>query len=196
MYARCRLCDRACAACDASLRRCLAGVPDAVAKPYAAATTETTMLVKWDYPYDDGVVVDHFEIALVQLPDVFIPVAQRQEEADRRAAEAVEARRLALERGEDPDESVPETDADASTQTSGAAAAAALDFDELDKLQPVLHTGSHRCEYLVVDSAPYTAFRVRVRAHSMVGWGPWGQWSLVTTKGARSSLQPRDLVSV
>ncbi len=54
---------------------------------------------------------------------------------------------------------------------------------DIDALTPVLHRTGEKCEYVVKDSAAYTAFRVRVRAHTMVQWGPWGPWSLVTTKG-------------
>ncbi len=54
---------------------------------------------------------------------------------------------------------------------------------DIDALPAVVHRTGEKCEYVVRDSAAYTAFRVRVRAHTMVGWGEWGPWSLVTTKG-------------
>jgi hypothetical protein len=169
------------------------------------------MLLRWQYPFDDGVVVDVFEIGIVQLPDSFIPVAQREEERDRRQAQAA----LGLEEEPEP-EGRPaagsgETEGDEAGDAAAAAAAATAaaagnkaaeeasmaafaaaagllpDPDsanlDIDSLQPIIHRTGHRCEYNVTGSAAYTAFRARVRAHTMVGWGPWGPWSLVTTKG-------------
>ena len=166
----------------------MAELPDAVEKPYSAEATHTTMLLRWKYPFDDGVVIDTFEIAVVQLPDVFIPLAQREEERDRKLAEQ------GLSADGDAKSAEPNDDADtaAVTQSTGEEkgvpseqdSADALAMLDIDALEPVIHTTGHRCEYRVTDSVAYTAFRVRVRAHSMVGWGGWGKWSLVTTRGA------------
>jgi hypothetical protein len=168
------------------------------------------MLLRWKYPFDDGVVIDTFEIGVVKLPDTFIPVALQEEERDRRVAEA-------LDNGNEPavaDTPAPTPGSGESAHTAGeesdggghgggqggseaeaasiaafaAAAGLILDPDsasvDIDSLEPVVHRTGHRCSFNVTGSLPYTAFRVRVRAHSMVGWGPWGAWSLVTTKGA------------
>ena len=167
-------------------------VPDAVAKPYCAHATHTTMLLKWKYPFDDGIVIDNFEVKVVQLPDAFIPIAQAEEAADRKAAEL--AAMFGAEYASASSVDKPETlDVPASSPAGSAASASAAGEDgtalpssqlDLDALVPHIHTVGHRCEYLVTDSAPYTAFRICVRAHSMAGWGPWGKWSLATTKRA------------
>ena len=218
------------------------------------------MTLRWRYPFDDGVVIDRFQVAVVQLPDEFIPLAQYEEALDRRRAER-EARREAgepvtdsdsdsdsdsaaelgqggrrgsgnqrrpsrrsstksLPPGRDSDsklvpadeaEDGPETGVGSvkfgsrsgsgtgsdSDSTSTSAGSSAVDADgvrttkpkapdvDLDALEVVIHNAGHLCQYVVGDSQPYTPFRVRVRAHTMVGWGGWGKWALVTTKGEK-----------
>jgi hypothetical protein len=153
-------------------------LPDAVEKPVCVHSTHSTMLLRWKYPFDDGVVVDNFEVRVVQLPDALMALAQESEEADR-------AEEAAL------------TDTAAPSGGSVAAVRRRGSFDRiaretlsrsghegfsLDDLVPTVHSVGHRCEYIVSGSVAYTAFRLSVRAHTMVGWGPWGKWALATTK--------------
>jgi hypothetical protein len=135
------------------------------------------MLLKWKYPFDDGVVIDRFEVGVVQLPDAFIPIAMAAEERDRRRAE-----RDSMLTASDNNTNGSDGAEELSDETVSPLVVPTVNGADLESLVPVVHSAGHLCEYLVQDSAPYTAFRVRVRAHSMVGWGPWGQWSLVTTK--------------
>ena len=40
-------------------------------------STHSTMLLRWKYPFDDGVVINNFEVRIVQLPDALMSLAQQ-----------------------------------------------------------------------------------------------------------------------
>lgn len=143
---------------QAALVKFLGWVPEVPTKLRFVTSTSTSVTIRWRQPFSDGIWVDKHELEVVQLPDAYLPHGNSTGAPLPPAVQAEHDVEWEEQRRELED---------------GMSAVHRADPFYMHAVgAPMFVMGGHHPGHTLEGVGLFTAYRIRLRVHSLAGWSP------------------------